>query len=339
MGRAPELRGHVARGTTNAPAGYNSGMRRLIFLIAVFVGQTACGGKTDPLPPAPFASPRPYQTATLSPTLFVVTPLPPLTEILLPTPTPFTYTVTAGDTLSGIATRFDVRLDDLLTANPGLSTTALQVGALLTIPLGGNTSGEPTPTPVPLTILQTDCWPSAEGGLWCFALVHNNYAETIENLSAQFTLLDDSGQEIGSQVAYGLLNILPAGRKMPIAAFFPAPVSADVYPRAQVLTAIRLSEDDSRYLPIALQNTLVRVDWPGRTAHVTGRAALTTQSATAGTLWVLGVAYDQYGHVVGVRRWDASEPLNADSILAFDFLVYSLGPPIDHLDLLVEARP
>ncbi|MDI6768773.1 MAG: LysM peptidoglycan-binding domain-containing protein [Anaerolineales bacterium] len=313
-------------------------MRRLIFLMAVLVGLTACGGKSDLGPATPFASPRPYQTATPAATLFVVTPLPPLTEMLLPTPTPFTYTVAAGDTLSGIATRFDVRLDDLLTANPGLSPTALQVGALLTIPLGGNTSGEPTPTPVPLAILQTDCWPSAEGGLWCFALAHNNYAEIIENLSMQITLLDDSGQEIGSQVAYGLLNILPAGRKMPLAAFFPAPLPADVHPRAQVLTAIRLSADDLRYLPIALQNTLVRVDWPGRTAHVTGRAALTTQSATAGTLWVLGVAYDQYGHVVGVRRWNASEPLKADSILAFDFLVYSLSAPIDYLDLLVEAR-
>ncbi len=311
-------------------------MRRFAFLIALFLGLTACVGKSDLGPAAPPGSPRPYQTATPAhtPTL-----IPPLTEILLPTPTPFTYTVAAGDTLSGIATRFDVRLDDLLTSNPGVSPTALQVGRLLTIPIGGNTSGEPTPTPVPLTILQTDCWPSAEGGLWCFALAHNNYAETIENLSMQFTLLDDSGQEIGSQMAYGLLNILPAGRKMPIAAFFPAPVPADVHPRAQVLTAIRLPADDSRYLPIALQNTLVRVDWPGRTAHVSGRAALTTQSTTAGTLWVLGVAYDQYGHVVGVRRWDSSAALNAESSLAFDFLVSSLGPPIDHVDLLVEARP
>ncbi|MBU2609402.1 MAG: LysM peptidoglycan-binding domain-containing protein [Chloroflexi bacterium] len=314
-------------------------MRRYAILIAFLLGLTACAGKTDPLPAAPFASPRPYQTATPAATLSVVTPLPSLTEILLPTPTPFTYTVAAGDTLSDIATRFDVRLDDLLTANPGLSPTALQVGALLTIPLGGNTSGEPTPTPVPLTILQARCWPTADGGCWCFALIQNDYAETIENLSVQFTLLDASGQEIGSQVAYGLLNILPAGRKMPLAAFFPAPLPADVHPRAQVLTAIRLSADDSRYLPIALQNTLVRVDWSGRTAHVSGRAALTTQSATVGTLWVLGVAYDQYGHVVGVRRWGAGEPLKADSILAFDFLVFSLGAPIDHLDLLVEARP
>ncbi len=338
MEQAPELRGHVVRVTTNAPAGYNSGMRRFIYLIAVllWLGLTACGNKPDLTPAAPPGGLHPYQTATPAST---PSPIQPLTVIVFPTPTPFTYTVAAADTLNGIATRFNVRLDDLLTANPGLSPTALQVGTVLTIPLGGNTSGEPAPTPVPLAIRQTDCWPSAEGGLWCFALADNNYAETIENLSAQFTLLDDSGQEVDSQVAYGLLNILPAGKTMPIAIFFPAPVPADVHPRAQILTAIRLPADDSRYLPVALQNTLVRVDWSGRTARVTGWAALTTQSTPAGTLWVLGVAYDQYGHVVGVRRWDASAPLNAESSLAFDFLVSSLGPPIDHVDLLAEARP
>ena len=79
-------------------------MRRLISLIAVLLGLTACGGKTDLAPAATPGSTHPYQTATPAPTLFVVTPIPPLTEVVLPTPTPFTYTVVAEDTLSGIAT-------------------------------------------------------------------------------------------------------------------------------------------------------------------------------------------------------------------------------------------
>jgi LysM repeat protein len=284
-------------------------------------------------------SPRPYQTATPAPTPFVVTPLPPLTEVVLPTPTPFTYTVVAGDTLSGIATRFNVRLDDLVAANPGVSPAALQVGTVLKIPVGGNTPGELTPTPVPLTILQARCWPTAEGGRWCFALVQNNYAETIENLSVQFTLLGDSGQEVGSQVAFGLLNILPAGRVMPVAAFFPGPVPADAAPRAQILTAIRLPADDSRYLPIALQNVLVSVDWSGRTARVIGHAMPVMLDGRVNTLWILGAAYDAYGNVVGVRRWESTMPVAGGVSLAFDFTVSSVGPPIDHVDLLVEAKP
>jgi hypothetical protein len=259
--------------------------------------------------------------------------------MVLPTPTPSTYTVVAGDTLSGIAARFDVRLNDLMAANPGVSPNPLPVGTILNIPLGGNTSGEPTPTPVPLTILQARCWPTAEGGCWCFALIQNDYAETIENLSVQFTLLDGSGQGISSQVAFGLLNILPAGRLMPVAAFFPAPVHADAAPRAQILSAIRLPADDTRYLPIALQNTLVRVDWAGRTAQVTGQAMPLMLDGQVNTLWILGVAYDAEGNVIGLRRWESTTPATGGVSLPFDLTVSSLGPPIDRVDLLVEARP
>jgi len=322
--------------------GYNSGMSRFIFLIALLLGLTACvvprgdGSKPDLVPATPFGSPRPYQTATRAhtPTL-----IPPLTEIVLPTLTPITYTVVAGDTFNSIAARFGVRPDDLIAANPGISANAMPVGTILRIPLSGNTSGEPKPTPVPLAILQARCWPTAEGGSWCFALVQNDYAETIENLSVQFTLLDGSGHEIGSQVAFGFLNILPAGKVMPVAAFFPAPVPADVVPRAQILTAIRLPAADTRYLPIALQNTLVRVDWAGRTAQVTGQAMPLMLDGQVNTLWILGVAFDAEGNVVGLRRWESAMAVAGGVSLPFDFTVFSLGPPIDRVDLLVEARP
>jgi hypothetical protein len=190
-----------------------------------------------------------------------------------------------------------------------------------------------------LTILQARCWPTAEGGCWCFALVQNDYAETIENLSVQFTLQDSSGQEIGSQVAFGLLNILSAGRVMPVAAFFPAPVPVDAAPRAQILSAIRLPADDTRYLPIALLNTLVEVNWVGRTAQVTGQAMPLMLDGQDNTLWILGVAYDAEGNVIGLRRWESTTPVAGGVSLPFDFTVSSLGPPIDRVDLLVESRP
>lgn len=306
------------------------------------MGLTACsatgssGVEPDLAPAAPSSSPRPYQTVTPSP---APTLIPPLTEIALPTPTPMTYTVVAGDTLIGIAARFGVNLNDLIAANPGISPNVLQIGMTLNIPLGGNTSGEPTPTPVPLAILQARCWPGADGSLWCFALVQNDYAETIENLSMQFTLLDAAGQEIGSQVAFGLLNILPAGQAMPLAAFFPAPVPADAAPRVQLLTAIRLPADDARYPAIALQDTLVTVDAAGRTAQVSGQAMPLMLDGRVNTLWILGVAYDAPGNVIGLRRWEAAEPVAGGVSLPFAFTVSSAGPLIERVDLLVEARP
>jgi murein DD-endopeptidase MepM/ murein hydrolase activator NlpD len=313
-------------------------MRRFV-LSLLLMGLAACSGngngRAEP-DLAPATGPRPYQTVTPSP---AATLLPPPTEIALPTPTPFTYTVAAGDTLTGIAARFGVNLNDLIAANPGISPNLLPIGMTLNIPLGRNTSGEPTPTPVPLTVRQARCWPTADGGLWCFALVQNDYAETIENLSVQFTLLDGSGREIGSQAAFGLLDILPAGRAMPLAAFFPAPVPADAALRTQLLTAIRLPADDARYRGISLQETQVTVDESGRTAQVTGQAMPVMLDGQVNTLWILGAAHDGAGNVVGLRRWEAAGPVAGGVSQPFAFTVSSVGPPIERVDLLAEARP
>jgi LysM repeat protein len=309
-------------------------MRSLTICLFLLVLLTACGAAPDLGTAAP-SGPRPYLTASPSPADTLV---PPLTEVFLPSPTPIIYVVVAGDTLSGIAAHYNVSLEALLAANPGIQPTALSVGTKLNIPGGEAVVGEPTPTAVPLETLQARCWPDAAGGAWCFVLVRNTYGETVENLSAQFTLLQASGADLASQVAYAPLDILPPGRSLPIAAYFPAPAPAGAAVRVELLTAIRLLPSDTRYLPAALQNSLVRVDGDGRSARVSGRIVCTAASGTAKTVWLLAVAYDASGEVVGTHRWESPAALQAGAGLDFDFQVGSLGRVIDHVDLLLEAR-
>jgi len=294
---------------------------------------TACGQKSTPAEQLGTAVTYHAPSATSSPTL-----IPALTGVILPTPTPLVYTVVLGDTLDGIAQRYNVPLEALLAANPTVQPTALTVGMELVIPIGEAQPGEPTPTPALLPVTQAHCWPELDSGLWCFALLQNDYAETVENLSAQFTLLDAGGAQLASQVAYGLLDILPAGKSMPLAVHFAAPQQTDVRPRLQVLTSIRLLPGDARYLPVALENTLVSVPADGRTAQVSGLATLSGEG-TANTLWVLGTAYDAAGEVVGVRRWDSPSALGAEAPAAFNFQVSSVGPAIERVEFLAEARP
>ncbi len=309
-----------------------SGRRILICFLSLFI-LTACGENSTATPSLNTAAP--YATPTLTPT---PTLIPGLTKIILPTPTPITYVIAQGDTLSDIARRYGVSVEALQNANPGVPTTVLVVGTKLVIPTGGEGIGEPTPTPAALAVTQARCWPETDGGLWCFALVHNDYAETLENLSAQFTLLDSSGGELASQIVYGMLDILPAGASMPLAAHFAPPVRADASVRAQVLTAIRLLPGDTRYLPVAVENTLVAVGASGRTAQVSGQVILTGEG-TANTLWLLASAYDAAGNVVGVRRWESPSALTAAAPVSFDFSVSSLGPEIAWVEFLAEARP
>jgi LysM repeat protein len=308
-------------------------MRKILVCLFVLFVLSACGNNVTAVPD--LATLDPYKTTTPSLTDTVI---PVLTEILLPTPTIFTYTVVQGDTLSGIAQRYNVTLEALLAANPGVQPTALSVGAKLVIPSGNVVSGEPSPTPAAVPVLQARCWPESTGGLWCFALLQNTYAETLENLSAQFTLLDSNGQVLANQVTYGLLDTLPPGASLPLAVHFPPPVPAEARPRVQLLTSIRLLPGDKRYLPAAVQNTLVSVDATARTAQVSGQILL-TGDGTANTMWVLATAYDAAGNVVGVRRWDSTSPLSAGTPLQFNFQLFSLGPGIARVEFLAEARP
>lgn len=86
----------------------------------------------------------------LSPTATPITPAAPPTATPSPAPA-VTYALGSGDTLSGIATRFGITVNNLLAAN-GLTAqdaTRLQIGHSLIIPAPGQ--GFPTPTPAPAT--------------------------------------------------------------------------------------------------------------------------------------------------------------------------------------------
>lgn len=293
---------------------------------------------TAELPPAPTPALRPYLTATASPT--ATPPLQPV-ETPLPTATPFTYTVQAGDTLGGIADKFRVRLEILQAANPGISPNSMSVGAVLNIPSDpGNPEVEPSPTPVGVPIRQVTCHPSLEAGMWCFVLVENDGADPIENLAAQVTLYSPAGEALASQPALSMLNVLPPGKSLPLMVFFPPVILADARPRVQLLTATRLLAEDARYLPAALENTLASVDWSGQTAQVSGKVRLLAEAAgPAGQVWVAAAAYAADGRVAGVRRWESTAEIIPGDLLDFAFTVSSLGPPIARVELFVEVRP
>jgi LysM repeat protein len=261
-------------------------------------------------------------------------------ETPLPSPTPFTYTIQQGDTISSIALKFGVSMDDLVAANPEISPNAMSVGQVINIPSNSeNPSGEPTPTPAPLTIQQIECYQTADQGMWCFILVHNEFSDFMENVSMQVTLVDVNNNSLASQTALLPLNILPPNSSLPLTVFFPPEIPSDAKPQVQVLTAIRLLPGDERYLPATISNTLVQVNTDGRSARVNGQVFLPGNAQAAAQVWVTGTAYDEAGRVVGVRRWESSSVLPPGGNLPFEFMVSSLGRIIARVEFAVEARP
>jgi LysM repeat protein len=286
----------------------------------------------------------PYKTSTSGPNIPDGTAQTPeglvAAQTQLPSPTPFTYTVKSGDTISSIALKFGVSMDDLQAANPEISPNSMSIGQVIKIPSNPeNPSGEPTPSPAPFTVQQIGCSPTADHGMWCFVLVHNDFPDFLENVSAQITLVDANNATLASQTALLLLNILPPNTSLPITVFFPPEIPDNMKPQVQILTAFRLLPGDERYLPASINNTLVQVDADGRSARLTGHVFLAPDVKNASQVWVAATAYDEAGRVVGVRRWEWDDGLAAGGSIPFDFMLYSIGGKISSVDFAVEARP
>jgi LysM repeat protein len=309
-------------------------MRRHFLFVLLISVLVACRAPANDQ--AQRSSPTPAPPATLPLPTASPTPLLASTEITFPTSTPVTYVIAPNDTLIAIAQKFGVTLEALRQANPGLNPNALPVGATLIIPVGDSQPALPTPTPVPLRVRQTTCYPTRDGGLWCLALIVNEYAETVENLSVLFVLQDESGQEQERQIAFAPLDIIPPGRAIAVAAFFPAPIPAGARAAVRVLTAIRLLAGDTRYLPAVARNVLTEIDWEGHSAHLSGTVTIEAAEVAPRKVWILAIAYDADDNAVGVRRWEAGQISNAP--IPFHFSVYSLGAPIARVELLVEAQ-
>jgi LysM repeat protein len=310
-------------------------MRNGLLFLALLL--TAC--MPQPTGQPSFDSLAPYLTGTPSPTSAQLEGLVPA-ETPLPSPTPFLYKVTGNDTMSQIAEKFNVSLDALRAANPDVNPNAMTIGIELKIPNNSaELTGASTATPVPASVRQIECHPTADQAMWCFVLVHNDFSDFMENISAQVTLVDSNGQVITSQVALSMLNILPPNTSLPLVTFFAPNIPADVKSQAQILTAIRLLPNDIRYLPAIVQNTLVQIDSSGRSAQVNGQVYLPPESKAAFQVWVAAVAYDHAGRVVGVKRWESNVALEAGNSLPFEFMISSVAGEMDRVEFVVEARP
>jgi SLAP domain-containing protein len=212
----------------------------------------------------------------------------------------------------------------------------MSIGMTLIIPDPSSAlTGASTPTPVPAPFTQTGCHPSADNGLWCFALIQNDSSEPLENISAQITLLDENNNAIASQTAFTPLDIIPPNSSLPVYVFFPD-TSANNNVQVQLLSAVQSS--NSRYLPVALNNTVTQIDWDGKSAQLSGQIFLSAESKAATQVWVAAVAYDKEGQVVGMRRWEGGAIQPGESI-SFSFFVASLGSAIEAVDFVVQANP
>jgi len=286
----------------------------------------------------------PHLTATLKLTTDsgdatqTITPTP--NDFHAPTTTPFVYEVVENDTLTGIAFRHSVQLQDLIAANPGIDPNFLTIGLTLTIPLDGVVSAAlPTPTPVSITFQPPVCYSLLNGSIHCMAAFENDQTFAVENVIVMISLQSIAGNDLVSQIALTPLNIIPAGQKAAVSTSFFPPLPQDFVAQTSLLSVIPVSPDDQRYLQTEFQIQKQVISPDGKRVSIMGTLEILPEQPTPGTVWVSAYAYDKENNIVGIRKWIADDVLKSGEGVNFEFDVYSLGPAIDHVDILTETRP
>jgi LysM repeat protein len=324
------------------------GLRRLAlfmaFLLAACSLATATPASSGVLPVSTATHAgelTPYRTRTPTATQ---TPgrLATSTSLPSPTATPRTHTIKRGETMLGIALLYRVSLEALLAANPKVNPNLMVVGTTLVIPESSGSQVTPdilpTPTPVPVTLEGVNCAVDAVGGAWCFVLARNQQKTPVENVSGLIRIADINGDKMQTQTAFPLLNLIPAGAALPLAAYFPAPVPFPLQASAELLTALPSKSNDQRYLPVKLEDFQEDIAGNGLSAIVKGKLVLDVDEGQASQVWVAVVAYDAAGRVVGQRRWESQAPLKKGDKMDFLQEVYSSSDPITRAEALVEAK-
>lgn len=319
----------------------------LVGLLGPVLLLSACA----PMEPSGTATLRPTRAGTLVPytgpsATASPTPGDPDTPTPLPsaTPTPRSHTVRKGEDMFGIALRYGVTLDDLLKANPTVDPRFLSIGAVLVVPAAMYTptpdpDNPPQPTPIGLILSQPDCFPSGDGGLWCFIRAENPQEFSVEGLSVHLRLFDRDSGQILELNAFPPLNLLAPGEFLPLAAYYPPPAPIDFDVTAELVSALPVPPDSGRYLDLEQSENKVEIAPDGLTARVSGLLRLAGGEVPARVIRVVAVAFDASGRIVGLRRWDSREELGPGGSLPFDGVVYSAGPLIASVTVLAEGVP
>jgi LysM repeat protein len=282
-----------------------------------------------------------YTTATPTdtPSIPTATVVPVPTEG--PTATPLAHIVERNDTLLGIALEYGVSLEELLAANPGINPRALSIGQSVLIP---GPEGEPivslaaTPTPLPVSLSEPVCYAALSGGMWCLVIATNPQSSPIEGVVALITLLDGSGRSQATEPAFSPIRLLPPGEPVPLAAYFAPPAPSHTQVVATLLSAVDGGEASAEILPIVLARAAHTPGADGLSWSVRGSLSLAQEAPTrAGRAVLLLVAFAADGRPVGFAQWEADESLDPGEEASFEITVYSLGPTIDHVELLAEA--
>ena len=311
--------------------------RKGVLLVGILLLSGCSAGSTPaPLSTLTIAPPNnPYQSKSSTPDIPTATIPVPTEQLLIPTATPFKHAVQPGDTLFGIALQYNISLDKLVTANPGIDTSILSIGTELVIPFSAEDNlAVPTPTPYPIPLSEPYCYPTRDEGLWCYTMVENDQKIALENISAAYNLYSTDHKLLKSVIAIPPLNILLPGQSIPLTAFIPKTLPDQGQITAILLTSLRSEQTE----PLTdITDYSIQYSQENRIARISGVFEILDADSEADQVWIAAIAFKE-GIPVGVRKWVSAVELTPGTPYPFEIHLYSLGPRIDQVQLFSELH-
>jgi LysM repeat protein len=277
---------------------------------------------------------NPYQAKTNTPLESTPTSTTPPEQPLVPTSTPFLHIVKSGDTLSGIALQYNITIDNLVSANPGVNTSMLTVGTELIIPLSGDESSFPSPTPYPLQVDEAICYPARSGGSWCYATVINDQDLVFENITGAFNLIDQQGVLFQSYPAITPLDYLFPDQRIPLTVFIDQEIPNTTTVSAVLLSALPATEEENQ---TQITNLQINFRADEKIAAISGFVEKVSSDLQGDQFWVVAIGYHQ-GIPVGTRKWISLNDGEIEEGFNFEFFLYSLDQQIDDVEVFSEIH-
>ncbi|RME51056.1 MAG: LysM domain-containing protein, partial [Caldilineae bacterium] len=219
------------------------------------------------------------------------------------TPTPIVYIVQPGDTLLGIARKYEVPAEAIQALNGIVDPRSLQIDQVLIIPSPqdlGEAEPTPTPTPFPVVIQGINFQRTPQGTLWCFGEVVNPGQTLLSEMVVEVNLYDAGGALLASKAAYTQLDLLPPQGSVPFALLFENPPSSFAQYQVSAVSAVPLRGQTRYYWDLTpIETAVTRL---GESAYRISGELQNTGSANAEAIRLVAVAYDEQNRIIAQRQ-------------------------------------
>jgi len=300
----------------------------------------ACSSVEKGEPYSATATLRSFSSAT--PILKPVSSLTPIgTPIPAgPTPTPFVHIIQQGETLLEIASRYGVRFDNIVLANPEIDPNLLRIGEKIRIP---GPEGEPvdvllpTPTPIPVHVQTSGCYESPSLTFVCMISVSNTKEFIVAGVSAQIALHDLEGQILDNQIVYAPINQIPSGQEIPMIAIFehrPPGYSGFL---VELLSAVQVADLTDKLPAIDGFETRTIYKAGNRLVEASGKFSITFHEGEEFLVRIVGVAMDEMGEPIGMNIWEQLVSSSNNEDIEYKLSIFSLGPEIANISIHPEV--